>query len=394
MKFVMVCRAVLISVLMLALLSLAVWSLIDVADSACAAECQDTTLVGLVPLTELEDGTYEGQPGGLYLDGGNETPAGHLAAGLAQVAQVVPRDTLGLPDPAGLVGVLVLGFSMTHQTAQAVADSFALEPWRAPWVQLVNGAAPGKTADLVDDPGNPYWLQVMDSLAVNSVHPRQVQVLLVQQTSAWPTEPFGPFTDSLRVSMHRILAIGQDLFPNVAIAHIWGREFGGYATIALNPEPWAYQTDFAMRQVIQDQIDGHPDMQVGIVPWTDRGPYLWANGNDPREIDGLFWVCRDFSLDDGTHYTGEGARKAAHQVMEFIRSHPAAQAWFGGSSTSVEDIAFSEGWIVVLPGDTASDFGIETWYDVNGRLLEDAPVQAGVYMGVKGARVVKVVVVR
>jgi hypothetical protein len=353
--------------------------------------CPDTTIVGLVPLTEMV-GTYEGQSGGLYPGGSNETPTAHLEAGLDIVRGVVPRNAAGSPDQLGIVGVLLIGFSMTYQMHIALADSFELEPWRAPWVTLVNAAAPGKTADLIAEPSNPYWAQVQDSVETAGLDPRQIQVVLLQQTNSWPTEPFEEFTDSLRVRVERILAITRTIFPNAAVAHIWGREFAGYATTALNPEPWAYQTDFAMRTVIGDQIDGDPAMTYGpggVVPWTDRGPYLWANGNDPREIDGLVWLCRDFSPDDGTHYTNSGWLKAASQVMEFIRTNPVAQAWFGGASTSVDadpDIAF------VVDVNGADALQAVAWYDVRGRRMERAPRTPGIYVGFINSKAAKVIV--
>src|SRR5580698_3193007 len=51
--------------------------------------------VGLVPLTDLGAGTYQGEPGGLYPGGVNVPPASHLKAGIRQARSIAPLDADG-----------------------------------------------------------------------------------------------------------------------------------------------------------------------------------------------------------------------------------------------------------------------------------------------------------
>ena len=63
-----------------------------------------------------------------------------------------------------------------------------------------------------------------------------------------------------------------------------------------NNEPYAYESAFAVRGMIQDQINGVAAMNYNpangpvVAPWVAWGPYIWANGLLARR-DGLTWPC-------------------------------------------------------------------------------------------------------
>ena len=56
---------------------------------------------GLVPLSDLGDGVYKGEGGGLYPGGQNAPPTKHLDAGLKLAASVVPLGPDGSPSSDG-----------------------------------------------------------------------------------------------------------------------------------------------------------------------------------------------------------------------------------------------------------------------------------------------------
>ncbi len=95
-----------------------------------------------------------------------------------------------------------------------------------------------------------------------------------------------------------------------------------------------------MKWLLEGQIAGEDTLNydVGqgavVAPWLAWGPYLWADGLNPREGDGLTWECADFST-DGTH-PATGARvKVSNMLLEFFRTDGTAQPWYVSSTAAV-----------------------------------------------------------
>src|SRR3974377_2338234 len=96
------------------------------AARAVPSDCTRTS-VGLIPVTELGTGLYQGRQGGLYPNGSNLRPAEHEAAGLAAPRAIRPLDALGAPDDkGGKVVFISVGMSNTTQefsTFKPMADA-------------------------------------------------------------------------------------------------------------------------------------------------------------------------------------------------------------------------------------------------------------------------------
>jgi hypothetical protein len=116
-------------------------------------------------------------------------------------------------------------------------------------------------------------------------------------------------------------------YPNLKLMFITSRIYAGYATVRLNPEPYAYEYGFSVKWAIQAQIDqmrggtpdsiaGNLDYKKGVAPWMAWGPYLWADGTAPRS-DGLTWDHSEFQQ-DGTHPNPKGREKIARALMDFF----------------------------------------------------------------------------
>jgi hypothetical protein len=127
------------------------------------------------------------------------------------------------------------------------------------------------------------------------------------------------------MNLRTITQILTRRFPNLRLVYTSSRTFGGYALTALNPEPAAYESGFAVRWLVQDR------MQKKLRgPWIGWGPYLWTDGVTGRS-DGLTWSCADVQ-DDGTHPSPAGADKVARLLLRFFKTDPTAKRWFAPTS--------------------------------------------------------------
>jgi hypothetical protein len=344
--------------------------------------------VGLTPLSDATQ-PYQGFEASLYPDGSDVRPAAHEAGGLARAALVVPRDAFGQPDLSdGRIGVLTVGVSNTKAESDSFVALSQRDPLRSPAVRVVTGAEPGAVAETVSDPSAPYWGRVLERVASAGLTPEQVQAVWMLQANAHVTEPFPQHAATLQQHLTAIVQIVRQYFPNTELCYVSSRIYAGYATTTLSPEPIAYESAFAYRWMIEDQITGSPELNFdparGPVraPWLSWGPYLWADGLVPRS-DGLTWECQDFA-DDGTHPSAIGARKVADRLLTIFRTDVTTAPWYLATSpTPVEEPPPSGGWTVQAP--RPNPFGARLALPL--RLAGPRRVHAAVYTA--GGRLVR-----
>jgi hypothetical protein len=312
------------------------WALVLV----CAGLCRAQELKPLADMT-AED-RFKGQDGGLYGGGKNDPPESHLRAALRLAAMIRPLDADGLPAEDGKIVLISVGMSNTTQEFSAFMRAAGGDAARSAKVVLVDGAQGGMTASAWANPdrlsrpdARSPWDVLDQRLRQAGVAPRQVQAAWIKHALAGPANlgEFPKHAEELKRHSVAVLNKLQERFPNLRIAYLSSRIYAGYARTPLNPEPYAYESAFAVRWQIQDQIRGAPalnfDPQKGPVksPLLLWGPYLWADGEKGRASDGLVWKPEDLGP-DGTHPSASGQRKVAEQLLDFMKSNPTAKGWF------------------------------------------------------------------
>ena len=301
-----------------------------------ASDCSKTS-VGFIPLNELGPGLYRTKQGGLYPSGSNLRPVADEDAGVQIAKSIVPLNAGGQPDPNGRIVLLSIGMSNTTQEFSAFIAVANPDAAKNPSLTLVDGAQGGMSADRIVDlsttSAQQFWQTVDQRLSAAGVTPAQVQIAWVKQADPGPTLVFPDDALKLKGELTTIAQILKTRFPNIKIAYYSSRIYAGYATSNLNPEPFAYQSGFAVKWLIEDQINGSADLNFdsarGAVrsPWLAWGPYLWADGLTARG-DGLIWACSDFQS-DGTHPATPGAReKVANMLLTFFKNDSTAWRWF------------------------------------------------------------------
>lgn len=314
-------------------LALSFSTLVIPSPAATFASVCGQTSVGFVPLNDLGTGSYLGSQGGLYPNGSNMKPTAHAQAGLDIAQTIQPLNGTGQLDEAnGRIVLLSIGMS---NTSQEFLSFISLDdPLLAGSVQLVNGAQGGKSSEFVSNPNDEFWTVLDQRLTSSGVTAQQVQLLWIKEvrSSVDPNEVFPEDAQILQDQLRDIVQIAQSNFPNLKIAYLSSRIYAGYASTDLSPEPEAYQSGFAVKWLIEDQINGDPALNYDptkgsvVAPWLAWGPYMWADGEMPRS-DGLIWLCSDF-VDDGTHPSNSGADKVAGMLQSFFRSEETAVSWY------------------------------------------------------------------
>ena len=291
-----------------------------------------TPTTGLIPLNDLKTGFYKSFQGGLYPGGENNRPFIHDSLGLLLAQHIAPLDTLGNIDPVrGKIVFLSVGMSNTTQEFSFFKSIADTDKAKNPKLIIVDGAQGGQTAAIISNPTASFWTVIEQRLHSAGVSNRQIQACWVKEADAGPTQQFPIHANTLRDELIAIVRIIKQKYANCRIVYISSRIYGGYATSTLNPEPYAYESGFSVKWVIEKQISGDTSLTYNgnspKAPWLSWGPYFWADGLSARS-DGLIWEVTDFVTTDGTHPSTSGRKKVAEALLTFVKTDMTAKTWF------------------------------------------------------------------
>ena len=286
---------------------------------------------GLVPLTELT-GTYKEMDGGLYGSGKNTPPPAQQKLADQALAAIKPLDAEGKPAASGKIVLMSIGMSNATQEFSTFVTMANRDSQKSPQVTIVDSAQGAQTAIVCANPDARPWGVAEERLRAAGVTPQQVQVLWIKQANGGPRRGLEEMK-VLQGHMQQVVANARTKYPNVKLAFLASRTYGGYAQTPLNPEPYAYEGAFAMRGLILQQMGGDAALQADLSKGATKapvllwGPYLWGAGATPRKADGLTWLPEDFS-DDGTHPSRSGQQKVGKLLLDFFTTDANANPWF------------------------------------------------------------------
>jgi hypothetical protein len=322
---------------------------------------------GLVPITDLT-ALYKGEDGGLYGGGRNEPPEALRTAHLQESAKIRPLDATGEPSTDGKIGLITIGFSNTSIESEDFKRTADADSQKSPQVIIVNGAIGGRSAvmwawdgadvlpppeqkrldqemDLVHMPKGvrkstglekDTWPTLAKRIEAAGLTAKQVQAVWLKHVEANP-KPLGEFpahARALQADITAILQIARRHYPNLRVAYLSSRTFGGWSgRESGSPEPFAYESGFGTRWVVQSQLAG--DAQLNFDPARGEvkaplilwGPYLWACGNTPRKLDGMTWTLADVRADQ-LHPNDSGTKKTTALLLNFFKTNEGTRRWF------------------------------------------------------------------
>jgi hypothetical protein len=295
---------------------------------------QPKASVGLKPLPEMTaSDRYKGEDGGLYGRGRNAPPDGHLKAARTETARITPLDEEGNRAAKGTIALVSISMSNATQEFSVFKQLADADPKKSPRVTIVDCAQNGQAMAQWVNPASRAWMEADRRLAAAGVSPKQVQVVWVKLANIQPIGELVDHGKELQRDTLKVLQNAKARFPNLRVAYLGSRIYGGWTTTPLNPEPYAYEGAFVVRWLILDQIAGDAGLNYqpakGPVkaPLLLWGPYLWADGTRPRKSDRLIYERGDL-LDDGTHPSASGRRKVADMLLKFFETDPLARRWY------------------------------------------------------------------
>lgn len=305
-----------------------------------ASNCAVTS-VGKTPLTDLGLGFYQGSQGGLYPGGSNARPAAHQAAGLSIARAIAPLDTFGTPSSSGRVVMISIGMSNCTQEFSAFVPKATADPLRRASVRPIDCALGGQSSDVIVDPIAAYWDTVYTRLRGHGSSPLQPQIVWIKEARKNPAGGFPGSAEGFMQDLGTIVRLIEQKLPNVRLCYITSRIYAGYATgvSTLNPEPYAYESGFAVKWLIEAQIAGVDSLRFDAsqgapqAPWLSWGPYLWADGLTPRS-DGFTWACSSFQS-DGTHPSATGRDIVADSLLAFFEQDDTTAPWYSNAVAGI-----------------------------------------------------------
>ncbi len=354
----------------------------------------NTSMVPVMDMTNPSQ-NYLSFPGGLYENSSDTVPSDHDSDGRTIVSSIQPLDSSGNPSASGKVVLVSIGmsnaadeFGVFNQTASASSSV------NHTTLVIANGAKGGITAcywvvatgapPCSINTGNQYDRVRDDVLTPLGVTEQQVQAAWIKEANGGPGvqgcgsgggQPCDSLcdpatagcsntattTEALRYELQlgEIVRAAKTRWPNLKVAFLTSRIYGGYATVDINPEPYAYEYGFSVKWFIEAQINqirngtidpvaGDISYKDGSAPWVAWGPYIWADGDIPRS-DGLIWCNNQTSApcngeedfqNDGTHPDTLGMEKVAYgantpgsvqNLLYFFLNSPYTMAWFAAS---------------------------------------------------------------
>lgn len=356
--------------------------------NVCSQNCSNTS-VGYPPINDLGTGYWRGFQGGLYPFGQNFRPVVHNSAGVQLASQVRPLDVNGNYDPAnGKIVWLSIGMSHCTMETGVLIPMVDTIPNRNMKMIMIDGAQASQSIEIIIDSTANFWNVINTRLSIYGLSRNQVQAIWFKEAEANPTDSTFPgYPLSLKAKYKTAMNIIMHKFPNAHLCYVSSRIYGGYASITLNPEPYAYYSGWTVKWLIEDQINGDPDLAYTgsnpKSPWLCWAPYTWADGLTPRS-DGLTWVCPNDFESDGTHPTTPGRRKVASRLCGFFTTDATTVPWFltpvgiQQISTIAEKFSMNQNYPNPFNPETKIEFSVPsgshnvkiTVYDMLGREVQ------------------------
>lgn len=288
-----------------------------------------------IPLPQLLGSSYLGEPGGLYPES-NEPPAGYLdeaVSSLEQDSQIV---------------LLCLGMSaMQNMCSGYINGSY---PGVTPGLIAINGAIGSKQQNW-ESASHFVWDRGVQMLTQQGLNESQVDIVIYHNTFGGESRPFPEWVlaeNGLRASLQITMDIIAERYPNTKLILVTSRYHAFYAPPdSKSPEPWAYESAWAYKYLIEDRINCAVDCGPPVAWFA----YLWDSS----------WP-QSWYVSDGIHLSNEGRAAAGAIWDNFLRTSPYTTSWYlSGPAPTATPTAVPGVTPTATPFPTATPVSTPSW---------------------------------
>jgi PKD repeat protein len=173
------------------------------------------------------------------------------------------------------------------------------------------------------------------TIVKETVSPAQVQMVWMKLALEYPAHygGFPAYAQALQADIETILRALKSRYPNVQIVYLSSRT-RAYTDdpTTLNPEPFAYESGFAVQWTIADQINGTGNLNFDaskgavVAPYLSWVPTFGLTGRTPARMDLPGSVAISSQILPNPALTGDG--KVGSQLLAFFKTDPTATPWF------------------------------------------------------------------
>ncbi len=290
---------------------------------------------GFIPIADLGITKFQGFAGGKYPQGNNQIPFNHFTVGMERSNQIHPLNKNGIVDESsGKIGFMILGYSTAAMTGRTFISICNTQQTDA-HLKFVIGAQGGRDINTMMDKNSYYWKTVDSILNTTNLSAGQIQIIWISTGDLLAAGINFPQHADMQIEKYKsLLAHIKIIFPNIKLVFISDRPYAGYiggengGPLQL-AEPSGYYNSWAVKWVIENQIDQTNGFTYNEIPFIDWGPLLWTDGIVGNQT-GYQWACDDAGH-GGIHASSKGRMKEAALMYLFFSAHPYTKKIFSRS---------------------------------------------------------------
>lgn len=277
-------------------------------------------VLGINNYTDTEGNEHQG---GLYPNGSNTPPPAH--------AKAIQKAAGCIKPIAGKIGILGIGASSGMYEWEKFIEIYNADVSKNPATKIINGLQEGMTLEKILDPAKHYFDNVDDDIEAAGLINNQIQIVWIK-TDTYENIDDYTFNEYLNYTEDLYIQLCQQVlikYPKTQLIYFSGRNTSRYALRGYEKhfEPRAYYNNWVIKNLIQDQINGIPELRYKnpgkicpVLVWTDP---FYSDGEIPNTY-GHNWTIDDVipvidgALENGVHPSELGAEKCGQYLYNFF----------------------------------------------------------------------------